>query len=364
MRFFDKTFFKFLLVFVLILAISLAVINYASAALVNINTASQTELETLNGIGPSKAQAIIDYRNTNSSFKKIEDIKNVSGIGDVTYNNIKDYITVGDSSAATVGGTGGGFTTVNYSLQPTISTHYSSSPATSSTSELNISVSAGRERLSSVKSPIEFKAETNLLDSRENSFRWNFGDGGLSYGKLVTHAYEYPGEYVVVLNASTPKGNFVSRTKVTIIEPEVSIVYADSEKVQLKNDSTYEINLYGKALVAGEETYIFPPDTILSAKQTLFLSSAVTGLKSGNMAVINTGEKDKEISRIQNELSRLENQLASMQKPDATASVAQQRGVVQGVTIVAATTTATETQVAAAAKSGWFATLKKFFLRK
>src|SRR3989344_3998811 len=362
MRYFDKTFFKFLIAFICIVGISLAIVSYASAALININTATLAELDTLPGVGPTIAQRIIDGR-PYASTEEISNVQGIGGPGSSTYENIINLITVGDV-VAPAGDTGGGFTTTNYPLQPTISTHYSSSPTSSSTNELSISLSAGRERLSSVKSPIEFKAETNLLDSRENSFRWNFGDGGLSYGKLVTHAYEYPGEYVVVLNASTPKGNFVSRTKVTIIEPEVSIVYADSEKVQLKNDSTYEINLYGKALVAGEETYIFPPDTILSAKQTLFLSSAVTGLKSGNMAVINTGEKDKEISMIQNELSRLENQLASMQKPDATASVAQQRGVVQGVTIAAATTTATETQVAAAAKSGWFATLKKFFLRK
>jgi len=61
---------------------------------VNINTATQTELETLPGIGPSTAQKIIDYRKQNGKFKSIEDIKNVSGIGDVKFNNIKDSITI------------------------------------------------------------------------------------------------------------------------------------------------------------------------------------------------------------------------------------------------------------------------------
>ena len=360
MRYFDKTFFKFLIVFVCILAISLTIVNYASATLVNINTATLAELDTLPGVGPTIAQRIIDGR-PYASTEEISNVQGIGGPGSSTYENIINLIIVGDVEAP-IGGMGGGLTTTNYSLQPTISTHYSSSPATNSASELNIFVSAGRERLSSVKGPIEFKAETNLQDSRENSFRWNFGDGTLAYGKLVSHAYDFPGEYVVVLNGSTPKGNFVSRTKVTVIEPEVRVVYADNEKVQLKNDSNYEVNLYGKALVAGEKTYIFPPDTILPAKQTLFLSSAVTGLKLGNAAIINTGEKDKEIFRIKVELGNLEKQLANMRKPEsATPSVAQ---VAQGTTVVDATTTPPETQVATTVKSSWLATLKKFFLRK
>lgn len=61
---------------------------------VNINTATQTELETLPGIGPSTAQKIISYRNDNGKFKSIEDIKNVSGIGESKYNRIKDYIMI------------------------------------------------------------------------------------------------------------------------------------------------------------------------------------------------------------------------------------------------------------------------------
>lgn len=61
---------------------------------VNINTALQTELETLPGIGPSIATKIITYRKENGYFKTIEDIKEVSGIGESKFNNIKDLITV------------------------------------------------------------------------------------------------------------------------------------------------------------------------------------------------------------------------------------------------------------------------------
>jgi len=62
--------------------------------LVNINTCTQTELETLEGIGPSTAKKIIEYREENGNFDSIEDIKNVSGIGEAKFNGIKDEICV------------------------------------------------------------------------------------------------------------------------------------------------------------------------------------------------------------------------------------------------------------------------------
>ncbi len=70
--------------------------SHVNAGRVNINTATVTELETLPGIGPSAAQAIVDYRLQNGLFQTIQEIKNVPGIGPATYDGIKDYITVGD----------------------------------------------------------------------------------------------------------------------------------------------------------------------------------------------------------------------------------------------------------------------------
>lgn len=65
-----------------------------SSKTVNINKATQTELQTLPGIGASLASKIIEYREQNGKFKSIEDIKEVTGIGDNKYENIKNLISV------------------------------------------------------------------------------------------------------------------------------------------------------------------------------------------------------------------------------------------------------------------------------
>ena len=66
-----------------------------SSELININFASQAELELLPGIGPTTALKIIQYREQNGPFLATEDIINVPGIGPGTYERIKDLITVG-----------------------------------------------------------------------------------------------------------------------------------------------------------------------------------------------------------------------------------------------------------------------------
>lgn len=60
----------------------------------NINTATQAQLETLPGIGPSTATKIITYRKEKGKFNKIEDVKEVSGIGNSKFEQIKEYITI------------------------------------------------------------------------------------------------------------------------------------------------------------------------------------------------------------------------------------------------------------------------------
>lgn len=65
-----------------------------SKTLVSINTGTLTELQTLSGVGPATAEKIIAYRLANGIFKSLEEIKDVSGIGDSLFDKIKDFITL------------------------------------------------------------------------------------------------------------------------------------------------------------------------------------------------------------------------------------------------------------------------------
>jgi competence protein ComEA len=66
----------------------------APSAVVNLNTASAEELDTLQGVGPSTAQKIIDYRTANGGFKTIDELKNIPGIGEVRFAALKDHVSV------------------------------------------------------------------------------------------------------------------------------------------------------------------------------------------------------------------------------------------------------------------------------
>ncbi|WP_075982367.1 helix-hairpin-helix domain-containing protein [Bacillus massilinigeriensis] len=61
---------------------------------VNLNTADEAALQTLPSIGPSRAAAIIEYREKNGPFKSIEDLKSISGIGDKTFEKLEENISV------------------------------------------------------------------------------------------------------------------------------------------------------------------------------------------------------------------------------------------------------------------------------
>ena len=63
-------------------------------AAVNVNTATEAELQTLDGIGPAKAKAIVDYRTKNGPFKSVGDLEKVPGIGPSTLADIKKSVTL------------------------------------------------------------------------------------------------------------------------------------------------------------------------------------------------------------------------------------------------------------------------------
>ncbi|MBI3145879.1 MAG: helix-hairpin-helix domain-containing protein [Pseudogulbenkiania sp.] len=87
----------------LLVLASLLVFCSPAMAAIDLNTASQQELESLNGIGPAKARAILDYRSKQGPFKSVDELNNVSGIGDKTLEKLRRDIAVTGKSAAPQG---------------------------------------------------------------------------------------------------------------------------------------------------------------------------------------------------------------------------------------------------------------------
>ncbi|MCP6467886.1 helix-hairpin-helix domain-containing protein, partial [Klebsiella pneumoniae] len=68
--------------------------NKSPQTKVNLNSAKENELTTVNGLGPSKAKAIIEFRETKGPFNSVDQLKNVKGIGEKSFEKLKEYFTV------------------------------------------------------------------------------------------------------------------------------------------------------------------------------------------------------------------------------------------------------------------------------
>jgi len=250
---------------------------FARAALININTADAATLDTLPGIGPTKAQAIIEYRTAHGPFAAIGDIQNVSGIGPATFADIAAFITVGDSGgidtaadqeqevgSTTPAVTGGGGSALTYSPPPP-----------------SLSLDAGPDRTAFTEVPLTFTAvakTANGVVDLSACVTWSFGDGSSAEGRTVEKMYRYAGTYLAVAIASD--GSVTARDDVVIkVEPvAVHIVSVSSDGVTIANGLDRRLDLSGWRLAASTGSFRFPEGTMLLPNTSVFFPFSVMNM--------------------------------------------------------------------------------------
>lgn len=250
-----------------------------AADLVNINTADSTTLQTLNGIGPSKAQAIIDYRTQNGPFQTIEDIQNVSGIGPATYANIKDSITVGDApqqpQAQQAAQGAGDASTTQSTDEP--------SPATAAGGAAVAGLVAKAEAPAAavVGEGESFSGQAFTQDgvAVDNArYLWSFGDGATAEGQNVLHTYGYPGTYEAVLSVASGYSSGETEVSLKVVAANLALVLENDDSLTVVNNTAQELDLGLWLLACGGKTFLIPARTFVLAGAGVRFSPNITGL--------------------------------------------------------------------------------------
>lgn len=162
-------------------------------------------------------------------------------------------------------------TTTNNGTNNVISTHSSPVPIIKIKDTVDFEISIGRERLSSIKSPLIFKAETNEKSGTRNiRHLWNFGDGNQSKKKKPEHFYKNEGTYNVVLNAISGIKHAVARTIVHVVKPKIALNIKENG-IEVGNLDSNELNIGLWNLKSENDVidFTFPQDTIISPRTNI-----------------------------------------------------------------------------------------------
>lgn len=128
-------------------------------------------------------------------------------------------------------------------------------------------IGAGRDRLVTVNTPIEFESHISKSDIRVR-YLWNFGDMNTRTGKSPVHTYEYPGTYQVVLEGITKEHTAVSRTEVLVVEPQLQLIQATGTLV-ISNLDSREVNVGDFRIVLSGGFISIPRNTIIGSKGSI-----------------------------------------------------------------------------------------------
>lgn len=154
-----------------------------------------------------------------------------------------------------------------------VSTHSSSEDLSDYTSGNTFEISAGRDRISYVGTPVDFNAKHNKKDNKVD-FAWSFGDGTSENGQEISHIYKNPGDYIVILNSKNGINDAVSRANIKIFEPDLDIVTV-SGGLEVTNNGDYEINIGDWKINNGYVDIFIPKDTIIASKNKIIIPDNV-----------------------------------------------------------------------------------------
>lgn len=218
------------------------------------NTANRTFYYRDSGVGSHTITVTATGRESQKSFKATQ------------------VIMVGTGQAAIPTSESSENNTLSGSSDPVdTSSHSSPSSASGSKEVVSFEVSAGRKRFSSVGSDVVFKAEPIKLSGVPEAYiqyMWVFGDGTTANGQIVSHRYKFPGDYVVVLNATYSDKSAVSRTDVSVIEP-LFVIEPVSGGVKIINRSVGEVNLGEWVIEGARSRFEIPRDTIIQKGKSI-----------------------------------------------------------------------------------------------
>ncbi len=208
----------------------------------------------------------------------------------------------GESSGGTASGNQSSGQNLNDRLNQGESSHSGQNSLSNFIKAVNLKAGSGRVRYGIINSPIKFEALSNyesLIKSEDNlkrnvRYEWSFGDTGASLRENPTHYYHHEGEYNIVLNARFDGEQAISRNRIVIRRPNISIMLITSGEhvdIMLENNSDFEVNFGYFFLKLMDEDpehrlYIFPEDTILNANSAILIPSILTGFLSQSFSSV------------------------------------------------------------------------------
>lgn len=325
MRYFDKTFFKFTLGFLIIIVVSLLIIYATSAYATGVekivfttdpqtikpNTLSDPITIQTQDLGSNSFQtsetldiqfvsssasgqflnssgnSVTTYMSKNTANKTFYYKDSTEGTFTITVNirgrdsglelSASQQIIISNSNNQNISGEVLGAMTSSSS--PSSSQVSGSSVTNVSSLNSQLEIVAGNDRITSPGSPTWFQVTVKKNTTGTGlELNWSFGDGNVGIGPLVSHTYKYPGDYVVVLSAKAGDIFSVSRFKLKVVESNI-LVSDKGEYLEITNNSGTEINLFKWKIENKGKGFIFQPNTIILPKSSIKLDKILLTMK-------------------------------------------------------------------------------------